>query len=77
MKIIGYIAAAILVVAGSDERFGWSPNLTNGNQFGSGLIVALGYLLFGWAMASNKFFSTVVRIQKDRGHTVQTGRPYR
>ncbi|MBI3739114.1 MAG: isoprenylcysteine carboxylmethyltransferase family protein [Chloroflexi bacterium] len=79
--IIGMLTAlsgpAILVVAGLDERFGWSSNLTNGIQFGSGLIVALGYLLFGWAMASNKFFSTVVRIQKDRGHTVQTGGPYR
>ena len=28
-------------------------------------------------MVSNRFFSTVVRIQKDRGHTVQTGGPYR
>jgi len=28
-------------------------------------------------MASNKFFSTIVRIQKERGHTVQTGGPYR
>jgi protein-S-isoprenylcysteine O-methyltransferase Ste14 len=28
-------------------------------------------------MVSNKFFSTIVRIQKERGHTVQTGGPYR
>ena len=27
-------------------------------------------------MASNRFFSSVVRIQKDRGHTVVTGGPY-
>jgi protein-S-isoprenylcysteine O-methyltransferase Ste14 len=28
-------------------------------------------------MASNRFFSSVVRIQADRGHTVATGGPYR
>jgi protein-S-isoprenylcysteine O-methyltransferase Ste14 len=28
-------------------------------------------------MASNKYFSTIVRIQQERGHTVQTGGPYR
>jgi protein-S-isoprenylcysteine O-methyltransferase Ste14 len=28
-------------------------------------------------MVSNPFFSTVVRIQTDRGHTVATGGPYR
>jgi protein-S-isoprenylcysteine O-methyltransferase Ste14 len=28
-------------------------------------------------MLSNKFFSSVVRIQKDRGHTVVAGGPYR
>jgi protein-S-isoprenylcysteine O-methyltransferase Ste14 len=28
-------------------------------------------------MVSNKYFSTIVRIQKERGHTAQTGGPYR
>jgi len=37
----------------------------------------LGATLMAWAMQSNKFFSSVVRIQKDRGHTVVTGGPYR
>jgi len=30
-----------------------------------------------WATASNTFFSQVVRIQTERGHTVATGGPYR
>lgn len=30
-----------------------------------------------WAMRSNPFFSSVVRIQADRGHRVVTGGPYR
>jgi len=33
--------------------------------------------LIAWAMRSNKFFSAVVRIQKDRGHSVVMGGPYR
>lgn len=33
--------------------------------------------LFVWAMASNRFFSQVVRIQSERGHAVATGGPYR
>jgi protein-S-isoprenylcysteine O-methyltransferase Ste14 len=37
----------------------------------------LGAALIVWAMRSNRFFSSVVRIQKDRGHTVVEGGPYR
>jgi protein-S-isoprenylcysteine O-methyltransferase Ste14 len=36
---------------------------------------ALGVLL--WAMAVNRFFSSVIRIQRDRGHHVITTGPYR
>jgi protein-S-isoprenylcysteine O-methyltransferase Ste14 len=32
--------------------------------------------LYVWAMASNAFFSQVVRVQADRGHTVATSGPY-
>jgi len=39
--------------------------------------VALGYWLSSWAVISNKFFSDVIRIQMDRGHTVVSGGPYR
>jgi protein-S-isoprenylcysteine O-methyltransferase Ste14 len=41
------------------------------------LIGILGYALFVWATASNTFFSQIVRIQVERGHTVVTGSPYR
>ena len=33
--------------------------------------------MFGWAMTTNAFFSTAVRIQSDRGHTVCRSGPYR
>ena len=79
-KIIGVImtlfAPAILVVAGLDERLGWSSELALWARIVAGAVLVLSYGLFGWAMASNRFFSSVVRIQKDRGHTVQSGGPY-
>jgi protein-S-isoprenylcysteine O-methyltransferase Ste14 len=40
-------------------------------------IAVLGSLLTTWAMIANRFFYGVLRIAKDRGHTVATGGPYR
>jgi protein-S-isoprenylcysteine O-methyltransferase Ste14 len=46
--------------------------------FTAGLAAAvLAAALIAWAMRSNRFFSSVVRIQKDRGHAVVEGGPYR
>lgn len=36
-----------------------------------------GSMLFTWSMVSNKFFSTMVRIQDDRNHSVATEGPYK
>ena len=38
---------------------------------------AVGLELFGWAMVVNAYFSTVARIQRDRGQTVCREGPYR
>ena len=35
----------------------------------------LAVALITWTMRSNRFFSSVVRIQKDRGHTVVSSEP--
>jgi protein-S-isoprenylcysteine O-methyltransferase Ste14 len=40
------------------------------------VVIILGYLLGTWAMLENRFFSGVVRIQVDRGHTVVSTGPY-
>lgn len=68
---------ATLVVAGLDVgRAHWSPALPL-------LVQALGFAGFGagylfalWAMRSNPFFETFVRIQTDRGHHVIAAGPY-
>jgi protein-S-isoprenylcysteine O-methyltransferase Ste14 len=67
----------VLLVAGLDERFGWSPRCTPAVHLVGLAFFILGQALFSWAMVSNKYFSTLVRIQTDRGHTVATHGPYR
>ena len=43
----------------------------------SAILAAAGFALVTWSMASNPFFSQIVRIQEERGHTVAAGGPYR
>jgi protein-S-isoprenylcysteine O-methyltransferase Ste14 len=66
-----------LIVAGLQTRYEWSPQLGLAIQIAALAVVALGYGLASWAMASNPFFSRTVRIQMDRGQTVASGGPYR
>jgi len=66
-----------LIVAGLDKRFEWSLPLAVVVHLVALIFYALAQGLFTWAMASNKFFSGTVRIQKERGHTVASGGPYR
>ena len=68
---------AVWITAGLDERFHWT-NGVSAIAFPAGLAAAvLAAALMAWAMRCNRFFSSVVRIQKDRGHTVEEGGPYR
>ena len=68
---------AILVVAGLDQRNGWSPPITPTAQLIATTVIILGYLFGTWAMVVNRFFSGVVRIQRDRNHVAVTSGPYR
>lgn len=68
---------AILVTAGLDRRFGWSPQMPTAVWVTALIVVAAGYSVATWAMLVNRFFSGVVRIQQDRGHTVVEDGPYR
>ena len=69
------VTPGALIVAGLDERFGWSE-LSLVVQIIAAIFVVLGSALTVWTMASNKYFSGTVRIQKDRGHTVVSAGPY-
>jgi protein-S-isoprenylcysteine O-methyltransferase Ste14 len=65
------------IVAGLDRgRFHWSDNVPPRLQAVGLLALIVGYGLAFWAMTVNRFFSSVVRIQTDRGHVVVTSGPY-
>jgi protein-S-isoprenylcysteine O-methyltransferase Ste14 len=70
------LGIAILIVAGLDKRFEWSPNLPLWIRILAIAILFLGYSFSTWATVINKFFSSEVRIQLDRGHTVVSSGPY-
>jgi len=69
---------AIMIVASLDAgRFGWTSRLP-------AFLYMIGYVAYVfsnavtfWAMWTNRFFSSVVRIQTERGHEVVQDGPYR
>src|SRR5262249_19122315 len=65
------------IVAGLDRgRFHWSDNVPGWLRGVCLLTFAAGYALALWAMRVNPFFSSVIRIQTDRGQRVVTTGPY-
>ena len=78
LKLSALTTIIAYVVAGLDSgRYHWSPHL----HWGAGLLgivlMLLGQVLFLIAKKTNRFFSSVMRIQNDRGHTVCETGPYR
>jgi len=75
IAVYGPIVA--LVVTGLDHRLGWSPSFPLGVQLVALLLLVVGSAIATWAMVENRFFSSHVRIQADRGHRVVDTGPYR
>ncbi len=68
---------ALIVTAGLDARFGWSRPI-NPAIWWAAIALALAAQVFVlWAMATNRFFATTVRIQEERCHQAITAGPYR
>jgi protein-S-isoprenylcysteine O-methyltransferase Ste14 len=65
------------ILAGLDQRYDWTGGFPLAAQIAALTVCILSYALVTWAMASNNYFSQVVRIQSDRGHTVAMDGPYR
>ena len=81
-KVLGPLMALTLsfplvIVAGLDHRFCWSPIFPAWLNITGVFIVALGYAFAAWAFAENRFLSAMMRIQTDRGHVVCDSGPYR
>jgi protein-S-isoprenylcysteine O-methyltransferase Ste14 len=67
----------LVIVAGLDHRFVWSPVFPLWLIVLGFILTSLGYAFGVWAFVENRFFSSVVRIQTDRGHVVCDSGPYR
>jgi protein-S-isoprenylcysteine O-methyltransferase Ste14 len=68
---------ATFVVAGLDAvRFGPALPMARSVQAAALLVQVLGYGFAHWAAYSNRFFSTFVRIQTERDHSVVSSGPY-
>ncbi len=81
-RVIMPLAAGLLplfgwILAGLGQRWSWTPPVRPSLAAAGLILTLLGHALIVWAMAANAFFSAVVRIQTDRGHSVATGGPYR
>jgi len=71
------ISYPIVLVAGLDHRFNWSFEFPLWLTVIGFILIAFGYAFAAWAFAENRFFSSVVRIQTERGHVVCDTGPYR
>lgn len=76
MSLLGVIQLARYIIAGLDQRNGWSEGFPLSLQIIALIICILGYALAVLATAANAFFSQIVRLQPERGQTVATGGPY-
>jgi protein-S-isoprenylcysteine O-methyltransferase Ste14 len=66
------------VVAGLDVgRYQWSAPMPIWVQVTAVVVWAASWSWVMWAMTVNRFFSSVVRVQSERGHHVITTGPYR
>lgn len=66
------------LIAGLEERFNWTPEpFPMAIKAIAILVMVLAYAFSAWAMIENAYFSGIVRLQTDRGHTVCDSGPYR
>ncbi|PLX98860.1 MAG: isoprenylcysteine carboxyl methyltransferase [Desulfuromonas sp.] len=71
------VSFPLVIVAGLDHRLGWSPVFPLWIIVLGLLLILFGYAFAAWALIENRFFSSVVRIQVERGHVVCDSGPYR
>src|SRR4030042_1499603 len=75
--LVGLGGGLIPRIAGLDTLFDCSPTFSLSVKIPSLLIILAGYALASYALIENRFFSSMVRIQTDRGHQVVSSGPYR
>ncbi len=66
-----------MALGGLDARFGWTTSMPALVYWGAVVVYVLGQAILLWARYTNRYFSSMVRIQTDRGQTVCEEGPYR
>jgi protein-S-isoprenylcysteine O-methyltransferase Ste14 len=66
----------ILIVSGLDVRQHWTPDLPLWLRILAAIFLIGAMAVNTWAVKSNPFYSSTVRIQTDRGHQVIDSGPY-
>jgi len=76
IRIYSVVLFVLLITAGLDAgRFGWAPVPAGLRILGGAALLTA--MVIGWrTFQANTFLGGMVRIQKDRGHTVVTTGPY-
>jgi protein-S-isoprenylcysteine O-methyltransferase Ste14 len=77
LQLLNVVLLLHWIIAGLDRgRLHWTDTIPVWLQALGLAMVAAGYVLVFWAMLVNRFFSSVVRIQSDRGQHVIDRGPY-
>ncbi len=76
-SVIIFPTILMFVFSGLDQRFNWTGDVHIIINITGLVLIFSGSMIFTWSMVSNKFFSTLVRLQTDRQHTVVTEGPYK
>ena len=71
------ISYPLVMVAGLDHRYEWSPDFSLWLNVIGFISIFLGYAFAARAVAENRFFFSVVVVRTDRGHVVCDSGPYR
>ena len=77
VSIYGIDWIVMIVLGALDMRYGWTAPISPVWYVIGNLLILAGFALTTWAMAVNRNFEAVVRIQDDRDHNVATSGPYR
>ena len=77
LRLLNVVLLAHWIIAGLDRgRLHWTDSVPLWLQALGLFTIAVAYALAFWAMMVNRFFSSVVRIQSERGQHVVTSGPY-
>jgi len=76
--LMAFSVLYLLVIVGAlDHRLGWTRPLPTWANVVGLFLCTIGYGFATWALVENRFFTSTVRIQTERGHEVCDTGPYR